>query len=796
MRNKWKRKSLATLLALCMVFTMTPAAFAAETDDNSSAVDSAEVKTSTVEVSDENGLLSAIQNASGETVIALTEDISTTELISIAEGENITLDLNGNDLTITAADANTNGIQVSGTFTLLDSAATEQPAVDGEMKVSYESGKYTYNGSQTAVIIAEGGTFNLESGTIDASGFASGFESGKKDATGVYAVGNYSIGATGGKATTVNINGGYILAREYGVGVRGLGAVANIQGGVIETEDNAAVAGNGTVNDTQNNGGTIINITGGTLIGNITTEGYIACGVYHPQQGTLHISGGTIYADGGVGVLMRAGDANITGGTIIAAGEKTTSGYVGDKKTNVGAYGVVYDEQADYPGMTEENSVEISGDADITGVKGAVNTMTSDAEPATERLAITGGIFSSDVSTYVAPGNSYNSETGKVSIDTETAVASVNNVGYPSLQKALDAVANNEQVAVILLKDTAENVTISADKNIIFDLNGFTLNGQTTSKSPALTNNGTVIIKDSSTAQTGTIKRSDTSGQSSYYTILNNKSMTIESGNIRNNAGSETTWSGSSLICNGPSSEATLTINGGNIQQDNFIAVKNDEKGTLVVNGGTIKSKTQAVQNWKKADITGGDLTGDVTTWAYSNIAGTTNISDNVVIDGDVGAYWYGKGSAYPVQDECTPTVNIEGGTVLGSLEKGAIKTTGNAAATPVEPTDATGDINVSGGRFAKPVNVAFVADDVKAQLKRAADSEAPYSYYTSVDAALAAAEPGDEVTVLNASGPVATSDVTIKYGNGSEDLTLIVNNGTEITLPAAPSRDGYTFDG
>ena len=792
MRNKWKRKSLATLLALCMVFTMTPAAFAAETDDSSSAVDSAEVKTSTVKVSDENELLSAIRNASGETVIALTANVSTKQLINIAEGKNITLDLNGNDLTITPADTKTNGIQVSGTFTLLDSKVTEQPAVDSEMKVTYESGKYTYKGYQTAVIIAEGGTFNLESGTIDASGF----EIGKIDATGVYAVGNYDVEAKEGKATTVNINGGYIHAREYGVGVRGLGAVANVQGGVIETEDNAAVAGNGTVSDTQNDGRTIINITGGTLIGNITTAGYIACGVYHPQQGTLNISGGTIYADGGVGVLMRAGDANITGGTIIAAGEKTTSGYVGDKKTNVGAYGVVYDEQADYPGMTEENSVEISGDVDITGVKGAVNTMTTDTKPATERLTITGGTFSSDVSAYVAPGNSYNSATGKVSIDTETAVASVNNVGYPSLQKALDAAANNEQVTVTLLKHTAENVMISADKNIIFDLNGFTLDGQTTSKLPAVTNNGIVVIKDSSIAQTGTIKRSDTSGPSSYYTILNNKTMTIESGNIRNNAGSETTWSGSSLICNGPSSEATLTINGGNIQQDNFIAVKNDEKGTLVVNGGTIKSKTQAVQNWKKADITGGDLTGDVTTWAYSNIAGTTNISDNVVIDGDVGAYWYGTGSDYPVQDGCTPTVNIEGGTVLGSLEKGSIKTTGNAAATPVEPTDATGDINVSGGRFAKLVNVAFIADDVKAQLKRAADSEAPYSYYTSVDAALAAAEPGDEVTVLNASGTVATSDVTIKYGNGSEDLTLTVNNGTEITLPAAPSRDGYTFDG
>ncbi len=789
MRNKWKRKSLATLLALCMVFTMTPAAFAAETDNNSSAVDSAEVKTSTVEVSDENELLRAIQDASGETVIALTEDISTTKLISIAEGENITLDLNGNDLTITPADTNTNGIQVSGTFTLLDSVATEQPAVDSEMRVSYESGKYTYKGYQTAVIIAAGGTFNLESGTIDASGF----ESRKIDATGVYAVGNYNAEATEGKATTVNINGGYIHAREYGVGVRGLGAVANVQGGVIETEDNAAVAGNGTVSDTQNDGGTIINITGGTLIGNITTAGYIACGVYHPQQGTLNISGGTIYADSGVGVLMRAGDANITGGNIIATGE--VNGKVGDSQIVVGSYGVVFDDRSEYPGKEDNDAVLISDKANISGDVGAVTVVAEEASSSNnDRIEITGGTFSHDITDYVAAGNKY--ENGQVVIDNTTAVAEVNGVGYTSLQGAIDGVVDDTQTTVTLLKDTAENVTISADKNIIFDLNGFTLDGQTTSKSPALTNNGTVIIKDSSTAQTGTIKRSDTSGQSSYYTILNNKTMTIESGNIRNNAGSETTWSGSSLICNGPSSEATLTINGGNIQQDNFIAVKNDEKGTLVVNGGTIKSKTQAVQNWKKADITGGDLTGDVTTWAYSNIAGTTNISDNVVIDGDVGAYWYGKGSGYPVQDGCTPTVNIEGGTVLGSLEKGSIKTTGNAAATPVEPTDATGDINVSGGRFAKPVNVAFVADDVKAQLKRAADSEAPYSYYTSVDAALAAAEPGDEVTVLNASGTVATSDVTIKYGNGSEDLTLTVNNGTEITLPAAPSRDGYTFDG
>ena len=68
------------------------------------------------------------------------------------------------------------------------------------------------------------------------------------------------------------------------------------------------VAGNGTVNETTNAGGTEINLTGGTLIGHITSSGYIAGGVYHPQSGKLTISGDVdIYADGGVGVLMRRG---------------------------------------------------------------------------------------------------------------------------------------------------------------------------------------------------------------------------------------------------------------------------------------------------------------------------------------------------------------------------------------------------------------------------------------------------------------------------------------------------------
>ena len=116
-------------------------------------------------------------------------------------------------------------------------------------------------------------------------------------------------------------------AQECAVFVRGNGAKLNVAGGVLLGRDNAAVSGNGMPNC----GGTEISITGGTLIGKISTNGYIACGIYHPQQGMLTISGGEIRAVGGVGVLMRGGELNMSSGTILATDNgHNASGKVGD----------------------------------------------------------------------------------------------------------------------------------------------------------------------------------------------------------------------------------------------------------------------------------------------------------------------------------------------------------------------------------------------------------------------------------------------------------------------------------
>ena len=117
----------------------------------------------------------------------------------------------------------------------------------------------------------------------------------------------------------VNISGGTFSGGYSGVALWGKGAVANISGGNISA--NAfAVCGNGT----PKYNGTEINITGGT-IGTATTD----MGIYHPQAGTLTISGGTI--NGLTGVGIKSGSLTMTGGTINAVGEKAVyeTGYNG-----------------------------------------------------------------------------------------------------------------------------------------------------------------------------------------------------------------------------------------------------------------------------------------------------------------------------------------------------------------------------------------------------------------------------------------------------------------------------------
>lgn len=140
------------------------------------------------------------------------------------------------------------------------------------------------------------------------------------------------------------------------------------------------------------------------------------------------------------------------------------------------------------------------------------------------------------------------------------AAASIGTAKYITLAAAIAAANNGETVT--LLKDVTENVEIAKEKNLTLDLNGKTLSGGTGTAKAALSNLGTITIQDTSAAKTGTIKRDDTGtvGETSYYVIRNQGTMTIESGIVINNSGykkANPTGSmvGSSLICNGDCNE-------------------------------------------------------------------------------------------------------------------------------------------------------------------------------------------------------------------------------------------------
>ena len=287
-----------------------------------------------------------------------------------------------------------------------------------------------------------------------------------------------------------------------------------------------------------------------------------------------------------------------------------------------------------------------------------------------------------------------------------TYVAETGSKQYKTLQEAVDAASSGATVK--LIGDTKENVTI--DKGLTLDLNGFTLNGGTEEGKPALTVTARVTVKDSSTAQTGTIMREDTaenSGVSSHYVIdiqsqQNKGWLTFEGGNVKNDSGNAA-GKGASLVRVGGDSVNVkkypgLVINGGTFTQDNFIAIKVD-RGYLNLNGGEVNSaNSYAVENRFNANIKGGTVNGTVSTWVYSEGAASSNLTiSGGTVNGNVASVNYDSAAGKQAR------VFITGGTVTGTL---GTYTYSNGLVATDDTSMAT--IKVSGGTFANAVEARY----------------------------------------------------------------------------------------
>lgn len=473
--------------------------------------------------------------------------------------------------------------------------------------------------------------------------------------------------------------------------------------------------------------------------------------------------------------------------------------------------------------ISNAGSVSISG-AEING-----NITSNDSEAAVlvENSKVTGEISGSAADNMVVR-NSVDGSGAFIDKTPEGKQAAIGGKTFDTLQKAIDAAGEGDTVT--LLADVTESVTIDAGETIVLDLNGKTLvnsdgpqdtNVAAADRKHTITNNGSLTVIDNvgggkvdnvshgkgalvnygaANLNGGTFTRSaengispSNNGGNSWYVIDNHGTMKIDGATVTSDG------KYSSLIRNIKAAEneaGSLTVSSGNLS-NGFIALKNDTDGTMNITGGTITSGDQAVQNWNKATISGGELTGKVYCWsagkAPKNDTGNLTISGNAKIDGEVAAIQYqyvDKGQT--ITPDTPAKVTIQGGTVLGQV------TTDARGFDEDETPLPEAVVTVSNGQFKEPVNGEYLDDSLNAELKSASNLEAPYSYYESVEAAKKAAGPNDVITDLKPEeGSRPVTYYTITLNNGSSVSTYYVKEGDPFTLPAAPAgASNQRFDG
>ena len=594
--------------------------------------------------------------------------------------------------------------------------------------------------------------------------------------------------------------------------------------GTVSAAKAPAIQGNGTDRGTSH-----INIYDGALI----KSNKLA--IYLPQICDVNITGGTVTGYCGIGI--KSGTLNVSGGTVQGVANDNV---IGDQYSQTN--GISYDGSAimidSYIGYAGNVTINISDNAKIeslhsTAIReiGNDNSQTnmvalnitggeitgadgSDAvlvrETTAPTVAISGGTFTTAVpEDYCADGFiPTQNEDGTYGVKIGTYVAETNGVKYESLEEAINAATRGKTVT--MLADTRENVTIS--KNLILDLNGFTINGgQVNGKATVMIDNARVTIMDSSAGQTGTIMREDTaenSGDSSYYVIDiqgKNGFLKFTGGNVKNDSGIVGV-KGASLVRLGDDSVAgaypTLTIYGGTFTQNNFVAIKVD-RGTLHFVGGVITSaNSYAVENWNNAYIKGGTVNGTVSSWVYSTGAAFSKLEiSGGTVNGNVASVNYDSAADKQAR------IFVTGGTVTGTLGTytytNGLVPTDEAAMATIEVT--AGSFEKDPAKYVVEGSVVKTNDDgtfgvEKAYLAKVGDT----SYYTMDEAFHAALNSGETLYLLRdyTTGTEQNSgskNLTIDLGGHTwtytgkdtscaafeinySDVTLTVKNGTVIS--------------
>ena len=500
-----------------------------------------------------------------------TDELSTYDVKTTVK--NVTIDLGG--YTVTSAGKYTVYLKVNG-WTIQNGTIqnTNASTTYGTLYVGGSSNSTTLknltvesktNGVQFAIASSKNGikaSITVEDGTKISGNY------------GVYMKGQPKpYGSTRDGQEILNVNGGEITGTTAAIAVFGAakgntkaGVIVNINGGKVYS-DSYAIAGNGS--PVLEN--TTINISGGKVFSNKDTA------IYHPQAGTVTISGGEVYGVTG-GVQMCAGTLNVTGGTISATGNGDVSGKTGDGSIPDGAAVSIVNRAypAGAPTMTISGGTFTSADG-VGAVQAYGWKNNSQQTWDKPNASVSGGTFSSAVKEeYCATGYiPKDNGDGTYGVKEGVYVAKVDNVKYETLQAAIDAAKGGSTVRLLADVTLTETAVFPAGKKVDLNLMGHNI----TATGTALRINGTTDIQ--STGGNGTIE----STGNVAVAVGNNAKVTVYSGTLKGREGA---------VITGKSTGATIEIryNATLIATDNAVIAGNGSQrdgkpNTILVKGST-----------------------------------------------------------------------------------------------------------------------------------------------------------------------------------------------------------------
>lgn len=549
---------------------------------------------------------------------------NTTESITIPAGKNITLDLNGKNITSDKESAiiNKGTLTVKGAGNVSasgDSHAAVANFPDAMANLNggtYSSDKWYVIKNLGAMTIDGDVTIKMDNKDNTASLIDNGWYGNSDNVAGE------SVFATAGKAS-LTIKSGNFLGKS---GEKSCSVVKNDDYGTLTIEG-------GTFDSTNNNGtsnaATILNWNTATISGGTFKGRYpLSNGAYNndADKGQLTVTGGYTIA--------------INGGTF----STDVSAYIADENLKVkqNSFGKYVIKNKETVQMGEETYSTIKEALDDVQENAATIKLLSDT---TESITIPKDKnITLDLNGYTLT-NEENESRNKDDKLIKVGKHTIENYGTLTIIDSSTAKTGK-----------VDNVSNTKAALINYEGATATLNGGTFDRSKEA---------GSKELNSETNKYDYKTGGNTYYTIRNYGAMTINEGVVANNNGVFT-----SLLSNGyyspykieknsetgketkvpyfdgnkkadgtavtePDPNRSLTINGGTFTGGKYI-VKNDDYGKVIIKGGTFKKADQApLINWCDAEVTGGTFEkGSVGLAVYNGYSSKETGTGNLKISG------------------------------------------------------------------------------------------------------------------------------------------------------------------